>query len=499
MAKRYLSEAKTGGHYALQGNLGTITYPTVNNDKTSGSEPVKRLKQHVIWGQRGSFILAATGSAVGLGNIWKFPYITGENGGGAFVLMYLCCILLIGMPIMMAEILMGRRARANPILATAELCETAKVSKAWTIIGWMGALAGLVILSFYTVIAGWTLEYLSQALNGRFTGLTGDSSQQLFDGLLGNFDLMLQWHTAFTLMTVIILALGVSRGLESAVRLMMPLLMLLLLCLLVYAIMEGEFATSLRFMFSFNPEDISWESALIAMGHSFFTLSLGMGAIMAYGAYMPSNQSVGQTVLTVALLDTLIALIAGVAIFAFVFATPGIAAGHGPGLMFVTLPVAFGNMSAGLVVGSIFFAMVVLAAWTSTISLLEPGVAYLNERFGLHRVLSSVLLGAIAWALGIGSLLSFNDWADKPFLWGKTWFDSMDFIATNIMLPLGGLLIALFVGWKLRDEHLLHELKYESSWLLRWWRPVLRYLSPLAVLIVLINGVFPVLRGVLVE
>lgn len=494
-----MSEAKTGGHYALRGNLGTITYPSVNNDNTPGGEPVKRLKQHVIWGQRGSFILAATGSAVGLGNIWKFPYITGENGGGAFVLMYLCCILLIGVPIMMAEILMGRRARANPILATTELCETARVSKGWTVIGWMGALAGLVILSFYTVIAGWTLEYLSQALDGRFAGLTGESSQQLFDTLLANNDQMLLWHTVFTAMTVVILALGVSRGLESSVRLMMPLLLVLLLCLLVYAMREGEFATSLRFMFSFNPQDISWESALIAMGHSFFTLSLGMGAIMAYGAYMPSNQSVGQTVLVVALLDTLIALIAGVAIFAFVFATPGISAGSGPGLMFVTLPVAFGNMSAGLVIGSVFFAMVMLAAWTSTISLLEPGVAYLNERFGLHRVFASLLLGFIAWALGLGSLLSFNDWADKPFLWGKTWFDSMDFIATNIMLPLGGLLIALFVGWKLRDEHLLHELKYESSWLLRWWRPILRYISPLAVLIVLINGIFPVLRGVLVE
>jgi NSS family neurotransmitter:Na+ symporter len=363
----------------------------------------------------------------------------------------------------------------------------------------MGALAGLVILSFYTVIAGWTLEYLSQALDGRFAGLTGESSQQLFDTLLANNDQMLLWHTVFTAMTVVILALGVSRGLESSVRLMMPLLLVLLLCLLVYAMREGEFATSLRFMFSFNPQDISWESALIAMGHSFFTLSLGMGAIMAYGAYMPSNQSVGQTVLVVALLDTLIALIAGVAIFAFVFATPGISAGSGPGLMFVTLPVAFGNMSAGLVIGSVFFAMVMLAAWTSTISLLEPGVAYLNERFGLHRVFASLLLGFIAWALGLGSLLSFNDWADKPFLWGKTWFDSMDFIATNIMLPLGGLLIALFVGWKLRDEHLLHELKYESSWLLRWWRPILRYISPLAVLIVLINGIFPVLRGVLVE
>lgn len=458
-----------------------------------------RLKQHVIWGQRGSFILAATGSAVGLGNIWKFPYITGENGGGAFVLMYLGCILLIGIPIMMAEILMGRRARANPILATAELCETAGASKGWTVIGWMGALAGLVILSFYTVIAGWTLEYVENAVSGKFVGLDGESSQQLFSGLLSDKGQLLQWHTAFTLMTVAILALGVTRGLESAVRIMMPALFVLLLILLGYAALEGEFATSLRFMFSFNPEDLSWEAALVAMGHSFFTLSLGMGAIMAYGAYMPSNQSVGQTVMLVALLDTLVALVAGVAIFAFVFATPGISPGAGPGLMFVTLPVAFGNMGAGVVIGCIFFVMVMLAAWTSTISLLEPGVAYLNERFGLHRVIASLLLGAIAWVMGLGSVLSFNDWADRQFLWGKNYFDSMDFLATNIMLPLGGMLIALFVGWKLRDEHLLHELKFESARLLRWWRPILKYVSPIAVLIVLVNGIFPVLRGVFVE
>lgn len=460
---------------------------------------MKSLKQHTIWGLRGSFILAATGSAVGLGNIWKFPYITGENGGGAFVLMYLLCIAVIGIPIMMAEILMGRRARANPIMATAELCETAGASKGWTIIGWMGAFAGLVILSFYTVIAGWTLEYVQSALSGKFSGLTGETSQALFDSLLADNGKMLQWHTIFTLMTVAILAMGVTRGLESSVRWMMPLLFVLLLILLGYAMVEGEFVTSLRFMFSFNPEDVSWESALVAMGHSFFTLSLGMGAIMAYGAYMPSNQSVGQTVMLVALLDTLVALIAGVAIFALVFATPGLSVGSGPGLMFVTLPVAFGNMSAGLVIGSVFFVMVMLAAWTSTISLLEPGVAYLNERFGLNRIGASLLLGVIAWLMGLGSVWSFNDWSDKQFLWGKSYFDSMDFIATNIMLPLGGVLIALFVGWKLRDEHLLHELKFESSLWLKIWRPILRYISPIAVLVILINGIFPVLRKVFVE
>lgn len=460
---------------------------------------MKRLKQHVIWGQRGSFILAATGSAVGLGNIWKFPYIAGENGGGAFVLMYLCCILLIGIPIMMAEILMGRRGRANPIMATEILCDETGASRLWKGIGWMGAVAGLVILSFYTVIAGWTLEYLTAAVTGKFNGLTGEASQAMFGQFLAQPFKLLEWHSLFTLMTVTVLALGVTRGLESSVRWMMPLLFMLLLILLGYSIMEGEALTSLRFMFSFNPEDLTWESALVAMGHSFFTLSLGMGAIMAYGAYMPSNQSVGQTVLIVALLDTLVALVAGVAIFALVFATPGISPGNGPGLMFVTLPVAFGSMNAGAFIGAVFFVMVMLAAWTSTISLLEPGVAYLNERFGWHRVVASFVLGLIAWIMGLGSVLSFNEWSDKQFLWGKNYFDSMDFLATNIMLPLGGVLIALFVGWKLRDEHLVHDLNVDHSFLLKLWRPVIRYISPVAVLIVLINGIYPVLRKVLVE
>lgn len=458
-----------------------------------------RLKQHVIWGKRGSFILAATGSAVGLGNIWKFPYITGENGGGAFVLMYIVFVAVIGIPIMMAEILMGRRARANPIIATYELCEQAGVNKAWAGLGWLGVVAGMMILSFYTVIAGWTIEYALLGFEGKFTGLDGSSSNTLFETLLANPSRLTLWHTVFTLMTIVILALGVTRGLESSVRWMMPALFVLIFVLLGYAYQEGEFATSLRFMFNFRVEDLSWEAALVAMGHSFFTLSLGMGAIMAYGAYMPSTQSVGQTVLIVAVLDTMIALVVGVAIFAFVFATPGISPGAGPGLMFVTLPVAFGNMEAGVVIGTVFFTMVLLAAWTSTISLLEPGVAYLNERFGLRRVSASVLLGGIAWTLGLGSVYSFNDWADAQILWGKNFFDSMDFVATNIMLPLGGVLIALFVGWKLRDDILLHDFTHESPRVFRLWRPVLKYISPIAVLLFLINGIFPIFRSVGVE
>jgi len=460
---------------------------------------VKRLKQHAIWGHRGSFILAATGSAVGLGNIWKFPYITGENGGGAFVLMYLVCIALIGIPIMMAEVMLGRRARANPIVAMQNIRAEVGASRFWVLIGWCGVTAAFLILSYYTVIAGWTLEYFLKALEGKFSGLTGDTSNEMFDSFLADPTRLVQWQTIFMMMTVAVLSLGVNKGLEAGIRLMMPLLFVLLIVLLIYAYNTGEFGLAARFMFSFNAQDLSWEAALVALGHAFFTLSLGMGAIMAYGSYMPSTASIGKTVLIVAFLDTLVALIAGLAIFSFVFATPGIAPASGPGLMFVTLPVAFGNMTAGMVVGMAFFLMVILAAWSSTISILEPAVAFFTERFGFHRISASMLIGGAAWLLGLGSVFSFNDWSERQFLWGMNFFASMDFISTNILLPLGGLLIALFVGWAMTREQADHELRMESHRWLSTWRFVLRYLSPLAVLAVLVNGLYPVLTKVLVE
>jgi neurotransmitter:Na+ symporter, NSS family len=458
---------------------------------------VKRLKQHAIWGRRGSFILAATGSAVGLGNIWKFPYITGENGGGAFVLMYLVCIALIGIPIMMAEVMLGRRGRANPIVAMQNIRTQVGASRLWELIGWCGVIAAFLILSYYTVIAGWTLEYFAKALEGRLGGLTGDTSNQLFDGLLADRSRLVQWQTIFMMMTIAVLSLGVNKGLEAAIRLMMPLLFILLLVLLVYAYRTGEMGLSARFMFSFNFQDLSWQAALIALGHAFFTLSLAMGAIMAYGSYMPSTASIGKTVLMVAFLDTLVALVAGLTIFAFVFATPGIAPASGPGLMFVTLPVAFGSMAFGSVVAMGFFLMIILAAWSSTISILEPAVAYFTERFGFHRISASLLIGVAAWLLGLGSVLSFNDWSDRQFLWGMNFFASIDFISTNILLPMGGLLIALFVGWAMSREQAEHEFKHESRRYLGLWRFVLRYLSPLAVLAVLINGLYPVITKVL--
>jgi NSS family neurotransmitter:Na+ symporter len=356
----------------------------------------------------------------------------------------------------------------------------------------MGVLAGFLILSYYSVIAGWTLDYLVSALEGKFVGLDGESSNSLFNALLADKSRLVQWHTAFIFMTALVLMFGVTRGLENAIRWMMPTLFVLLLILLGYAFTTGEILTSARFMFSFNMDDLSWNSALIALGHAFFTLSIGMGAIMAYGAYMPSTQSIGKTVIAVAFLDVMVGLLAGVAIFAFVFATPGIKPSSGPGLMYVTLPVAFGAMPMGTLVGSAFFGMVVLAAWSSTMSLLEPGVAYLHERFGFHRISASLLVAGAAWLLGLGSVLSFNQWSDQELLWGMNFYSCLDFFTTNLLLPSGGLLTAVFVGWIMKREMAAHEMQQDRPRLLAIWRWILRYVSPIAVLAIIINLFFPI-------
>lgn len=452
---------------------------------------MKRLKQHAIWG-RGSFILAAMGSAVGLGNIWKFPYITGQNGGAAFVLLYLVCVLLVGIPIMMAEIMIGRKGRANPVDAVANLSAEAGLTRLWAIIGWMGVLAGFLILSYYTVIAGWTLDYFVSALQGKFAGLNGESSNKLFNELLANKSRLVQWHTVFMALTALVLMFGVNRGLESVIRWIMPCLFVLLFVLLGYAYTTGEMATSMRFMFSFNWQDLSWNSALIALGHACFTLSLGMGAIMAYGAYMPSTAAIGKTVIIVALLDVLVGLLAGISIFSFVFATPGIEPGTGLGLMFVTLPVAFGSMPMGALVGIAFFLMVILAAWGSTMSLLEPAVAYLSEHFGFHRISACLMVAGSAWILGLGSVLSFNQWADQQILWGMNFYSCLDFFTTNLLLPTGGLLTAIYAGWVLKKELLDHEMQQDHPRLLAVWRWLLRYVSPVAVLAIIVNLFYPI-------
>ena len=439
------------------------------------------VSRHGMWSSRWLFVLAATGSAVGLGNIWKFPYITGENGGGAFVVVYLLCIAAIGIPIMMAEVMLGRSGRQSPINTMRSLIRESGGHRSWSVIGWMGVLAGVLILSFYAVIAGWAVFYVFRLASGVFEGVDGNQSSALFGEFLSNPWAVLLWQTLFMVATIIIVARGVARGLEVAVRWLMPILLLLLVGLVGYAAVYGDFGQGFAFLFSFDASKLTWDGTLTAMGHAFFTLSLGMGAIMAYGAYMPSKASISTTVVTIGVLDTVVALAAGLAIFPIVF-VEGLVPGAGPGLMFETLPVAFGNLPAGAILGTIFFLLVSFAAITSAISLTEPALAFLVEEYNAKRWRVAISLGAVCWFLGIGTVLSFNVWADVKFL-GLTFFDLVDYVSGKIMLPLGGLLIALFAGWVLKRGIADQQLGFEG-WRREVWDVVIRFVAPLGVLVV---------------
>lgn len=446
----------------------------------------KRSSLHGHWSSRMAFILAVTGSAVGLGNIWKFPYIAGQNGGGAFVLVYLVCVVLIGMPVMMSEILIGRRGRRNPVATMKLLGEEEGSSAKWGWVGGMGVLAGILILSYYSVIAGWTLAYVVKSATGVFAGATPEVVGAEFSGFVGDWRAIGLCHTVFMGLAVFVVARGVERGLEQAVRFMVPALLLLMLVLLGYSINSGYFGQGVAFMFTPDFDKLTWGSVLAALGQAFFTLSIGMGAVMAYGAYLPEETSITGASAAVVSADTSIAILAGLAIFPLVFAN-GLTPADGPGLVFNTLPLAFGQMAGGVFFSTIFFVLLAFAAWTSAIGLMEPAVAWIVEHFNRTRAQATVLIGLLIWVLGFGSVLSFNVLADATFLAG-TIFDNVDYLTSNILLPLGGLLITIFAGWVMCRNSSSDELG-NSGGLFKSWRLLARFVAPIGILLVLVNAV----------
>ena len=446
----------------------------------------KRASLHGHWSSRMAFILAVTGSAVGLGNIWKFPYIAGQNGGGAFVLVYLVCVVVIGMPVMMSEILIGRRGRRNPVATMELLGKEEGSSGRWRLVGSMGVLAGILILSYYSVIAGWTLAYVVKSASGVFVGASAEAVGAQFSNFVGDWRLITLCHTAFMALAVFVVARGVERGLEQAVRFMVPALLLLMLVLLGYSINSGYFGEGVAFMFTPDFDRLTWNSVLAALGQAFFTLSIGMGAIMAYGAYLPEETSITGASAAVVTADTAIAILAGLAIFPLVFAN-NLDPADGPGLVFYTLPLAFGQMAGGVFFSTIFFVLLAFAAWTSAIGLMEPAVAWIVERHSKTRAQATVMTGLTIWVIGMGSVLSFNVLADVKFLAG-TLFDNVDYLTSNIMLPLGGLLIVIFAGWVMCRNSTADELGGSGA-LYKTWRLLARFIAPVGILFVLINAV----------
>ena len=442
-----------------------------------------RTSVHGTWSGRWTFILAAAGSAVGLGNIWKFPYMAGENGGGAFVLIYLICILLIGVPIMVAEILIGRRGRSSPANSMEYLAKEANTFPAWKLLGVMGAVAGLLILSFYSVAAGWAVAYIFEGFDGASADYYGES----FNSFLQDETSLLFFHSIFILTTVAIVARGVIKGLEVWINRLMPILFIIVILLCLYATQTGAFFKGVAYLFTPDFSKINGSIILAALGQAFFTLSLGMGAIMAYGAYMPSKQNIGSTAISVAFLDTSVALLAGMAIFPIVFAND-LQTASGPGLVFVTLPWAFVNMPLGLLFGKLFFILLSIAALSSAISLLEPGVAWFVESFKTKRYVAAIGLGLIAWTLGIFSALSFGLLSDFTLVGDRNFFDSMDFLSNQILLPLGGIFIAIFVGWIMKKEKVLEELEIKNELIIKVWFFFLKFIAPLTIIMIFVEG-----------
>lgn len=453
-------------------------------EEAAGKAP--RISLHGHWSTRMAFVLAVTGSAVGLGNIWKFPYIAGQNGGGAFVLVYLACVFLIGMPVMMSEILIGRRGRRNPVATMALVGEEEGKSRRWWLVGGMGVLAGILILSYYSVIAGWTLAYVWKSVTGTFAGASAESVGGAFNAFVSDWRRVGLAHTLFMMLTVFVVARGVERGLEQAVRFMVPALLILMLVLLGYAVTSGSFADGLAFMFTPDFGALSWDGVLAALGQAFFTLSIGMGAVMAYGAYLPQETSITGASAAVVTADTGIAMLAGLVIFPLVFAN-GLDPTDGPGLVFVTLPLAFGQMNAGTLFATIFFVLLSFAAWTSAIALMEPAVAWLVERYNRTRAQAAMIIGGLIWLLGFGTVLSFSGLADFTFYKGNI-FENIDHVTSNVMLPLGGVFITIFAAWVMCRNSSAEELGGAGT-VYGIWRFLARYVAPIAILFVFLKAV----------
>jgi len=445
----------------------------------------RRLSLHGHWSSRLAFILAVTGSAVGLGNIWKFPYIAGQNGGGAFVLVYLLCVAAIALPVMVGEVLIGRRGRRNPVATMALLGEEEGSSRQWRWVGVMGVVAGALILSYYSVVAGWTLAYIPMSVGGAFTDASAQEVAAIYAGFTGSWLAVSVAHTVFMAITVFVVARGVERGLEQAVRFMVPALTFLMLVLLAYAVTSGGFARGVEFMFTPNFDALTWDSVLQAMGQAFFTLSLGMGAVMVYGAYLPEETSITSASAVVVLADTAIALLAGLVVFPLVFAN-GLDPAGGPGLVFVTLPLAFGHMAGGVFFASVFFVLLSIAAWTSALGLVESGVAWVVEKFHKSRVQAAVMVGGLIWAAGLGSVLSFNLLADWTFFKG-TIYDNVEYLTSDILLPISGLLITIFAAWVMCRNSSSEELGGVSA-TYKSWRLLARYVALTAIILVFLRA-----------
>jgi len=446
--------------------------------------------QRGFWKSRLGFIFAASGSAVGLGNVWKFPYIVGENGGGAFVLIYLLCIFVIGTPIMLAEFALGRKTNLNPVGAFKAIAR----QKAFVGIGYMGVLAGFLILSFYGVVGGWTFAYVVKSITGSVLSFTTPKEAGTFFGnFIGSTGETLFYHALFMGVCIAIVLRGIHGGIEKACDILMPTLVFFLFLLMFRSLTLDGAMEGVTFYLSPDFSKINSNTILIALGQAFFSLSLGMGCMITYGSYLSDKENLTSSTFYVVMFDTMIALLVGMVIFPAVFAM-GLEPTEGPSLVFSVLPTVFTNIPMGQIVSVLFFTLLGIAAITSGISLLEVVVAYFIDQRGWERKKTVIIVGFSIFAFGIPSGLSFGIMSDfKPM--NMTFFDHVDNIASNYLLPLGGMLTAIFVGWIWGTQNASEEIEIQESasgfpWI-QCWEFLIRFITPVAVGLVFLAKVLP--------
>jgi NSS family neurotransmitter:Na+ symporter len=445
------------------------------------------------WSSNLMFLAAAVGSAVGISNVWKFTFVAGENGGGAFVLVYVLAVAVIALPALVAEFLVGRRGGASVVRSMELLASRDGIRPAWRWYGQMAALGAFIALSFYAVVAGWTIDYFVRSLGTSPRGLGVEDAAAALEALLASPGRMVLSQLTFLLLTAITVAAGIRRGLERALRWLTPALFVILVLLLGYAVVAGDFAAGVRFMFVPDFSQLNGQTILLAVGQAFFSLGIGLGVLFTIGAYMDHDASIVRAGIVVAVADVGVALLAGLAIFPLVFAN-GLSPAEGPGLIFATLPVAFGQMPGGALIGPLFFALMAIAALTSAITILETVVAAIEDYSSLGRPAIVAGVTSALFLVGLGTVYSFNHLATfhplgfLPAFETRNIFESLDYIVSNFMMPIGGVLIATLAGWGLRREAALQELQLADGTPFRLWRLLVRYVVPAAIaLVFLVN------------
>lgn len=448
---------------------------------------------HQQWSSSRAFLLATAGAAVGLGNVWRFPFLAGQNGGSGFVLVYLAFVFLIGVPIITAELSLGRMGHLSPVGSVRAIVRDQNASRCWQAIGFMSLAVPFLGLTYYSIVAGWSLRYAADALIGTLEGVGSDQSQAMFQTLIASPLLTIFLQAIVIISTALVVGGGLQRGIERATKIMVPSLVVILLIMIGYNMFAADMGAALSFLFTPDFSRLTGTSIMLALGQAFFSVGVGVGFMMTYGAYLPRDLPVPTAAVIIGCVDTGVALLAGLAVFPIVFAS-GLSPSEGPGLVFVTMPVAFGTMPLGRLLGVMFFLLLFMAAYTTTLGMLEPVVSYLEERWTVKRTVLAAAAGLAIWLVGIFPALSDNVLSDvRPlsFIGGladRSIFETFDFVTASILIPVNALLIALFAGWIVKASAFKQELAMSRDALFTGWQILLRYVAPFAVLAITLSG-----------